>query len=259
MKRLIKLALSLFAIGLWGYGTTAEAPAKQADEQPRVLIAITSHGILGEESGDSTGYYLSEVSHAYYVFKKAGFKIDFASPQGGRSPVDGYNLQDPYNKRFVEDEQAQGHIRKSIPAAAVDAKDYDAIYYAGGHGTMWDFPKNDELQAVSRDIYEDDGVVAAVCHGPAALVNIRLSDNSYLVEGKQVAAFTNEEEKISKNDDVVPFMLQTRLEKRGAKVKAGEAYKQNVVRDGRLVTGQNPASAKKVAQKIVKLLKNKKE
>lgn len=220
----------------------------------KVLIAITSHGTLGENSGDSTGYYLSEVSHAYYVFKEAGFQVDFASPEGGTSPVDGYNLEDSYNKRFVEDEDAQQAIRNSMPVETVNPEDYRAIYYAGGHGTMWDFPGNKKFQEISRSIYEQGGVVSAVCHGPSALVNIRLSDDSYLVNGKQVAAFTNEEEKRSGQEEVVPFLLETKLEDRGATVKTAAPWQKQVVSDGRLITGQNPASAKEAASRVVKML-----
>jgi len=220
----------------------------------KILIAITSHGTLGENSGDSTGYYLSEVSHAYYVFKEAGFQVAFASPKGGQSPVDGYNLKDPYNKRFVKDSIAQGAINNALPASEVNVNDYRAIYFAGGHGTMWDFPDNSAFQRASREIYETGGVVAAVCHGPAGLVNIKLSDNTYLVNNRTVAAFTNEEEQISGLTETVPFLLQSKLEKRGATVLAGAPYQQQVVVDGRLVTGQNPASAKKAAEKIVALL-----
>lgn len=231
---------------------------KSIEKEPlnKILIAITSHGTLGKNSGDSTGYYLSEVSHAYYVFKEAGFQVEFASPQGGQSPVDGYNLADPDNKRFVNDSIAQAAINNALPATEVNVDDYRAIYFAGGHGTMWDFPENNAFQRASRDIYEQGGIVAAVCHGPAGLVNIKLSDNSYLVNNRDLATFTNEEEKISGLTETVPFLLQSKLEKRGATVITAAPYQKQVVIDGRLVTGQNPASAKGAAEKIVEQLKH---
>ncbi|MFO7939281.1 MAG: type 1 glutamine amidotransferase domain-containing protein, partial [Bacteroidales bacterium] len=220
----------------------------------KILIAITSHGTLGENEGDSTGYYLSEVSHAYYVFKEAGFQVEFTSPKGGESPIDGYNLKDPYNKRFVNDSIAQHAINNALPAKQITPAHYRAIYFAGGHGTMWDFPENQALQTASRKIYETGGIVSAVCHGPAGLVNIQLSNDTYLVSNRRMAAFTNEEEEISGLTETVPFLLQSKLEERGATVLTGEPYQQQVVVDGRLVTGQNPASAKKAAEKIVELL-----
>ncbi len=219
----------------------------------KVLIAITSHGLLGN-TGDSTGYYLSEVSHAYYVFKDAGLQVEFTSPEGGESPVDGYNLNDEINRRFVNDPEAQKAINNAIPAADIDPEKYRTIYYAGGHGTMWDFPTDGNLQHISRNIYEQGGIVSAVCHGPAALVELELSNGKYLVEGKTLTAFTNEEERAGQLEEVVPFLLETKLMFQGASFEEAPIYQEKVVVDGRLVTGQNPASAKGAAEEIVSLM-----
>lgn len=219
----------------------------------KILIAITSHGLLGN-TGDSTGYYLSEVSHAYYVFKDAGLQVEFTSPEGGRSPIDGYKLKDDLNRRFVNDPEAQKAITNAIPAADIDPEKYRAIYYAGGHGTMWDFPTDGNLQHISRSIYEQGGIVSAVCHGPAALVELELSNGKYLVDGKTLTAFTNEEERAGQLEEVVPFLLETKLMFQGASFKEAPIYQEKVVVDGRLVTGQNPASAKGAAKEIVDLL-----
>jgi putative intracellular protease/amidase/sugar lactone lactonase YvrE len=220
----------------------------------KILMAITSHGTLGENEGEPTGYYLSEVSHAYYAFKEAGFAVDFTSPLGGESPVTGLEVEDEENTRFLNDETAQKAIQNSIPAARVNAGDYRAVYYAGGHGTMWDFPGNESLQIISRRIYETGGVVSAVCHGPAGLVDIRLSNGKFLVEGKNVSTFTNAEEAAVKLDKTVPFALESRLIERGAHVERAELFQEKTVVDQRLVTGQNPASAKAVARKTLRLL-----
>ena len=136
----------------------------------------------------------------------------------------------------------------------VDASRYDVIFYVGGHGTMWDFADSQTLAVIARDIYEADGVVGAVCHGPAGLVNIKLSNGSYLVDGKQVAAFTNDEEAAVGLTDVVPYLLADALTGHGAKHVTAENFAANTVVDGRLVTGQNPASAVGVGEAIVSLL-----
>jgi len=220
----------------------------------KILMVVTSHGTLGKNEGAPTGYYLSEVSHAYYAFKKAGFAVDFTSPEGGKPPVDGLEIEDEENTRFLNDEAAQQAIQNSIPAALVNADDYRAVYYAGGHGTMWDFADEENLQKISRRIYETGGVVSAVCHGPAGLVNIRLSNGKYLVDGKTVSTFTNEEEAAVKLDKTVPFALESKLIERGATIEKADPFQKKTVTDQRLVTGQNPASAKDVANKSILLL-----
>ena len=244
---LIAMASSIFAL---------QSHAEETED--KILMVITSHGTLGQ-SGEPTGYYLSEVSHAYYVFTGAGYEVDFVSPKGGESPVDGYDMEDPENKRFVNDQKAQQKISNALTPDEVDILAYQAIYYAGGHGTRWDLPDNEALASITAHSYESGGVVGAVCHGPAGLVNVKLSDGSYLVDGKTVSAFTNEEEVASGKDKYVPFMLETKLENRGAKHVESDNWQKKVVADGRLVTGQNPASAKGVAENIVELLKSKRE
>jgi len=220
----------------------------------KILVAVTSHGTLGENEGAPTGYYLSEVSHAYYAFKVAGFTVEFTSPEGGNPPVDGLDVEDEENTRFLNDKTAQQAIENSSPSSQVNAADYRAIYYAGGHGVMWDFADDENLQKISRRIYETGGVVSAVCHGPAGLVNLRLSNGKYLVDGKTVSTFTNEEEVAVKLDKTVPFALESKLIERGALIKKAAPFQKKTVVDQRLVTGQNPASAKEVAAKTLHLL-----
>ncbi len=218
----------------------------------KILIALTSHGNLAGLR--RTGYYLSEVAHPWQVFTDAGYTVDFVSTAGGEPPVDGVDLSDPIQQAFVDDEQAQAKVRQTPRFADVDPAGYDAVLFAGGHGTMWDFPNDPDLAAVARDIYEQGGVVSAVCHGPAALVGITLSDGEPLVAGKQVAAFTNTEEKAAGLTGVVPFLLQSRLEELGAKHTSAPDFTEHVVTDERLVTGQNPASAAGVARAVLAAL-----
>jgi putative intracellular protease/amidase len=219
----------------------------------KVLMVLTSHADLGD-TGRKTGFYLPEVAHPWKVFTEAGYDIDFVSPKGGEAPMDGVDPSDPIQEAFLNDPDVAAALRNTLAPEQVNPGDYDVIFYAGGHGTMWDFPDNAKLAKVAADVYEDGGVVAAVCHGPAGLVNVRLSDGSYLVDGKEVSAFTNEEETAVGLTEVVPFLLQTKLTERGACHSGTENFAAYVVADSRLVTGQNPASATGVAERVVELL-----
>lgn len=219
----------------------------------KIAIVLTNHGALGD-TGRKTGFYLSEAAHPYAVFTKAGYEVDFISPQGGEPPMDGVDLDDPQQKAFLEDAVVQAKLRSTLRPEEVDPAAYDAIFYAGGHGVMWDFPQNEGLAQIAAAIYEQNGVVAAVCHGPAALVNIRLSNGAYLVDGKQVSSFTNEEEAAVGLTDVVPFLLETALKERGAQMTKAPNFQAHTAVSTRLVTGQNPASATPVAEQVVATL-----
>jgi putative intracellular protease/amidase len=223
----------------------------------KVLIVLTSHDTLGN-TGKETGFYLPEVTHPDAVFEAAGFAVDFVSPKGGKAPMVGVDLQDPLNKAFLDDPKKVSQVENTLNPSQIDPTQYDAIFYAGGHGTMWDFPDNQELAKISAAIYEQGGVVGAVCHGPAGLVNIKLSNGEYLVAGKTVASFTNEEEAAVGLTDVVPFLLEAKMIERGAEVVKAENFQVQVMVSERLVTGQNPASAKSVGEEMVKLLSAKK-
>lgn len=164
------------------------------------------------------------------------------------------DLSDPIQQAFTDDQEMARKTRSTPRFAEVDTADYDAVLFAGGHGTMWDFPNDPGLADVARQVYETGGVVAAVCHGPAALVGVTLSDGRPLVEGKRVSAFTNAEEAAAGLTDVVPFLLQTRLEELGATHSSGANFEAHVVTDDRLVNGQNPASAREVAKAVIAAL-----
>jgi len=224
----------------------------------KVLIAVTSHDTLGN-TGRKTGYYLPEVSHPFFALLEHGFtieQIDIVSPQGGKAPVDAssVDLTDPINKRFLDQAELVAKLDHTLRPADVRPSDYSAILFAGGHGVMWDFPDATNLQAIAVAIYEQEGVVAAVCHGPAALVNLQLSNGAYLVAGKTVAAFTDDEEAAAGLTNVVPFLLESTLVARGAKHQKAALWQENVAVDGRLITGQNPASAGAVGEALAHLL-----
>ena len=219
----------------------------------KVLFVLTSCDSKGD-SGEPTGFFLSEMTHPHQVFIDNGFNVDFVSPKGGEAPIDGFDLKDPINKAFMDNEEYLNQIKSTKTPDEINAGDYDAIYFAGGHGTMWDLPDNDKLANITTQIYENGGVVGAVCHGPAGLVNVKLSDGSYLVANKQVSSFTNEEEESVNLDKVVPFLLESKLIERGGKHTKAANFEEHVVTDGKLVTGQNPASAKAVGEGMVRVL-----
>ncbi|MEG4271127.1 MULTISPECIES: type 1 glutamine amidotransferase domain-containing protein [unclassified Microcoleus] len=222
----------------------------------KVLIVLTSHDTLGD-TGKETGFYLAEVTHPLDAFTQAGLAVDFVSPKGGKAPMVGVDLEDPLNKAFLDDSEQVFRVENTLNPAQIDSAEYSAIFYAGGHGTMWDFADNQELAEIAAAIYEAGGVVGAVCHGPAGLVNIKLSDGEYLVANKTVAAFTNEEEAAVGLTGIVPFLLESKLIERGANFTKVPNFQAHVVASDRLVTGQNPASAAGVGHKMVELIENK--
>jgi putative intracellular protease/amidase len=218
-----------------------------------ILFVLTSHGSKGS-SGEPTGYYLAEVTHPLAVLQEAGIEVEFASIEGGEPPVDGLDLEDATNARYWNDSRFRDAVSHTQRLQDVDPTSYAAIFFAGGHGTMWDFPNNPDVQRVTREIYENNGPVGAVCHGPSALVNVTLSDGSYLVAGKRISAFTDSEERAVQLDNVVPFLLARELSARGAKHQPASDWACNVIVDGRLVTGQNPQSATAVGEGLRDLL-----
>ncbi|ATL49735.1 type 1 glutamine amidotransferase domain-containing protein [Chitinophaga caeni] len=219
----------------------------------KVLFVLTSHDQLGN-TDEKTGYWLSEASHPWHVFKEAGYEMDFMSPKGGMPPVDGKDTTDPVNQAFMNDAKVQEKLTHTLTPGQVDPKDYDVILYVGGHGAMWDLPNVPQIATIAANIYEKGGIVAAVCHGPAGLVNIKLKDGEYLLKGKTVAGFTNEEEEKRGLGKVVPFLLADKLEERGARHVDAPMWTDHIEVDGRLITGQNPASATSLAKAIVKAL-----
>lgn len=227
-----------------------------AGEQKRVLFVLTSNGRLGE-TDKPTGAFLSEVAHPYKEIRQAGYAVDFVSPRGGEIPFDPRSVDnaDDDAKAFYADQEIRDRLRMTLRPDEVDPAAYDGIFYAGGHGTMWDLPDDTALARLCVGIYESGGVVGAVCHGPAGLVNVKLSDGSYLVAGRDVSSFTTEEEQAVGLQDAVPFLLDQRLEERGANHVKADKFQEKVVRDGRLVTGQNPQSAAAVGRTMAQALK----
>lgn len=222
-------------------------------ETQKVLFILTSHAEKGN-TGEQTGFYLSEAAHPWKVLTSNGIEVDFSTIEGGMPPVDGFDLDDPVNKEFWEDPSVQDALKNAKKPEEIDPSIYDAVHFVGGHGTMWDFPKNEHIGKLAAKVYENGGYVSAVCHGPAALLNIKLADGSYLIEGKTLTSFTNGEEEAVGLTEVVPFLLEDALKERGAKFIAAENWADHVQLSGRLITGQNPQSATTLGEKLLEML-----
>ena len=221
----------------------------------KVLFVLTSHDRKGNKP---SGFFLSEVSHPHHVIANAGYEVDFVSPKGGKAPLDpdSLDLVDEVNAKFWNSPRMRGVVENTKRPTDVRAEDYAGIYFAGGHGAMWDLPEDTALAALTQNIYDHGGIVGAVCHGPAALVNVKRADGEYLVKDMWVAAFTNEEEREVGLERVVPFLLADRLVERGAHHDKAPNWAIKVCVSGRLVTGQNPASATRVGDAMLTMLQN---
>lgn len=219
-----------------------------------ILCVVTSHPIRGD-SGEPTGFAMVELTHPLEVFEAAGIPVEIASIRGGHPPIDFFDLSDPVNAHYWKDKHFRDTLAHSLVLGDLDPSRYSAVFFAGGHGTMWDFADSEAVQKVIREIWEAGGIISAVCHGPAALVNAKLSDGSYLVTGRKLTSFTDEEETEVKYTKVVPYLLATTLKELGALHQSAPNWSENVVIDGRLITGQNPASARGVGAAVVEQLK----
>jgi putative intracellular protease/amidase len=215
----------------------------------RALIAMTSQHTM--PNGRETGVYASELAEAWQVFSEAGYEVDLVSVRGGRPPMEAVNPDDPVQRAFLSDPVMTAKMADTPTAARLDPAGYDIVFVAGGHGAACDLPEDRGLAELIAGAYSAGGVVAAVCHGPAALLNVVLPDGSHLVTGRRVSAFTNAEERAVGMASVVPYFLADELAARGAVTDQAPPFLPHVVVDGRLVTGQNPASARQVAEAAV--------
>lgn len=219
----------------------------------RVLFVLTSHGELGD-SGQPTGFHLGETIEPWQILRDAGHTVEFTSVRGGRPPMIGHDPADPAHAAFLADPAGGGLVDSAPRPEDLDPAAYRGVYFVGGHGTMWDFHAHPALHALIRTVYGSGGVVAALCHGPAALVGVRLDDGGLLLDGHAVTSFSNEGETARGLDTVVPFSLQDALEKDGASYSCAPDRHPHVVVSGRLVTGQNPQSADGLGRRMAELL-----
>lgn len=224
----------------------------------KILVVVTSVAKYPNLER-ATGLWLSEAVHFVKEISAAGYDIDYVSPQGGYTPIDPHSLEmaDATDWRWYQDKAFMNRLGATLRPDQVRADDYDAVCFAGGHGTVWDFVENDELQTIGRTIYENGGFVTGVCHGVVAFLRLRLSDGNLLVDGKRLTGFSDEEERLVELDTVVPFLTESALVKKGALYeKAEEPFAGHAVQDGRLITGQNPASGGAVARLLLHALED---
>ncbi|UWR23443.1 type 1 glutamine amidotransferase domain-containing protein [Sulfitobacter sp. S190] len=222
-----------------------------------ILVVLTSHDTLGH-TGRKTGFWLEEFATPYYVFRDAGAAVTLASPAGGQPPIDPKSAapewQTDATRRFDADDAGRDALAHTLRLSDVDAGDYDAIFFPGGHGPMWDFPDNAALAGLIEAFDAEDKPIGAVCHGPVALVGARKADGTPLVAGRRVTGFTNGEEDAVGLRAVVPFLLEDRLRALGATVDNAADFSAHAITDGTLVTGQNPQSSEVGARAVLALL-----
>ncbi len=223
----------------------------------KILMILTSHDKLGD-TGKKTGFWLEEFAAPYYVFKDAGANITLASPLGGQPPLDpksdAPDAQTAATARFKADDAAQAALGATVKLRDVVATDFDAVFYPGGHGPLWDLAEDPKSKALIEQTLADGKPVALVCHAPAVLRNVAAADGQPLVKGRKVTGFTNEEEAAVGLTDIVPFLLEDVLKAQGAEFSQGGVFVPHVVSDGLLITGQNPPSSEPAAAALLKAL-----
>ena len=222
-----------------------------------ILMILTSHDQLGD-TGKKTGFWLEEFAAPFYVLKDAGHRITLASPQGGQPPIDPKSAepdsQTAATRRFDQDEEAKVQLASTRKLADVDPAQFDAVFYPGGHGPLWDLAEDRNSKQIIETTLRAGKPVAAVCHAPAVFRHTLAEDGSPLVKGRRVTGFTNSEEAAVGLVDVVPFLVEDMLEERGGNYSKGGDFQPYVVRDGLLITGQNPASSEPAAEALLKAL-----
>ncbi|HEY9030872.1 MAG TPA: type 1 glutamine amidotransferase domain-containing protein [Kangiella sp.] len=225
----------------------------------KVLMVLTSHDQLGD-TGNKTGFWLEEFAAPYYTLQDAGVEITLASPNGGQPPLDPKSdepdAQTEATERFKKDQQAQKQLAHTTKLSDITADDYDAVFYPGGHGPLWDLSNDEHSINLIEQMIQSNKPVAAVCHAPGVLLKAKDSDGSPLVKGKSFTGFSNSEEKAVGLETVVPFLLESVAKEQGANYSKGNDWEPYVTQDGLLITGQNPASSKPAAEALLQTLKS---
>ncbi|WP_276496364.1 type 1 glutamine amidotransferase domain-containing protein [Pontibacter litorisediminis] len=223
----------------------------------KVLIVLTSHSELGD-TGKKTGFWVEEFAAPYYVLADAGVEVTLASPEGGEPPIDPSSeapgAQTEATERYNQDAALQEKLRNTKKLSEVSADDFDAVFYPGGHGPLWDLTESQESIKLIESFAKQKKPVAAVCHAPAVFARVKNEEGEPLVKGKNVTGFTNSEEEAVQLTDVVPFLVEEKMKELGANYSKKDDWQPYVVRDGLLITGQNPASSEGAAQELLKLL-----
>lgn len=224
----------------------------------KVLFVVTSHDELGN-TGKKTGFWVEEFAAPYYVFTDAGVEVTVATPKGGQAPIDPSSevpdAQTAATERYYKDEAVQKIIENTHKLSEQKASDYDAVFYSGGHGPLWDLANDSDSQKLILDFYHAQKPVGAVCHAPGVFKNIKLENGEAFVKGKNVTGFSNTEEEAVQLTNVVPFLVEDELKNSGGNYTKTDDWGVHVVEDELLITGQNPASSETVAEKLIALLK----
>lgn len=224
----------------------------------KILFVLTSHDQLGD-TGKKTGFWIEEFAGPYYTLLDKGSEITLATPKGGKAPIDpSSDTEDASTedtKRFKSDENAQHLINNTHKLAEMNPSDFDAVFYPGGHGPLWDLANDAESITLIETFYAQNKPVSFVCHAPAALKSVKTQNGEYLVKGKNVTGFTNSEEEAVNLVDVVPFLVEDMLQENGGIYSKKDDWAEHAIQDGLLITGQNPASSKLVAEKLHNSLK----
>lgn len=219
----------------------------------KILVVVTSFEKY-PHMNRPTGLWLGEAVHFVKKVEAAGYSVDYVSPKGGYTPIDPHSLAmaEPIDWEWYANKDFMNRLGTTLSPDKINPDDYVAIYYAGGHGVVWDFPDDHELQAIARSIYESNGFVTSVCHGAVGLLNIKLSDGTLLISNRRVTGFSDHEEKLAELDKHVPYLTETEMRRRGAQYeKAAEPWVAFAVEDNRVITGQNPASGGAVADLLL--------
>ncbi|KEQ16288.1 type 1 glutamine amidotransferase domain-containing protein [Endozoicomonas numazuensis] len=223
----------------------------------KVLFVLTSHDTLGE-TGEKTGFWIEEFAAPYYVFADHNVQVTLASPEGNQPPIDPKSaladFQTAATQRFDSDSALQEKLSNTVKLSEVSADEFDAVFYPGGHGPLWDLTHDQHSIALIEAFVQQGKPVSAVCHAPAVLLNVRKGDNTPLISGKRVTGFSNSEEAAVGLTDIVPFLLEDELRNKGGHYSQGDDWSPYCVTDGLLVTGQNPASSEAVAEVVLSLL-----
>lgn len=223
----------------------------------KILIVLTSHADLGD-TGEKTGFWVEEFAAPYYAFKEAGFELTLASPLGGQPPIDpkskSEDFQTPATIKYYADGETQKIVANTLVLAEVNADDFDAVFYPGGHGPLWDLTNNANSIHLIEAFIKGNKPVATVCHATAALLNVKTSSGEYAIKDKAISGFTNSEEEGVQLTNIVPFLLEDELIKRGADYQKSDDWQAFAVQDSLFITGQNPASSTLVAQKLISQL-----
>jgi putative intracellular protease/amidase len=223
----------------------------------KILMVLTSHDQLGD-TGRKTGFWLEEFAAPYYVFRDAGAEITLASPAGGQPPLDPKSAEADFltdaTRRFDADAEARTALANTLKLSVIKAEEYDALFYPGGHGPLWDLAEDPHSIALIKSVYVSGKPVAAVCHAPGVLKGVTLADGTALVKGKSLTGFSNSEEAAVQLTDIVPFLLEDVLQDQGASYSKLDDWQVYTVTDGNLITGQNPASSEQAAQAVLEKL-----